>query len=324
MDRILAPGSKPASPSECELAGIRCRIVAEPDIGPALAAGWQAEVREFAVDSPLLADVWLAGLSPAGGAPRVFVTRKPLATARCAAVFGCAGRRARAAVASLAGLESDDAEQTRRRLEAVIAHELGHLAGYGHCRTPGCLMRPAETAADLDLRRLDVCPACRRRCAWPLAAALLAFCLAASLLLDTAIERVRNRTEVFRWRADGAAGVLVLEDNEVLRLRSPAAAARAAEALNSLYASMTPPRLVAVQSGAGLRILAGDREVVAMDVVETGGAAPDQFARRWAAGMDALLQGKGPEKQGCPACHVARRGEVLDAMARRAHWWRSW
>jgi hypothetical protein len=323
MERILAPGSKPASPPECELAGMRCRIVAEPDIVPAILADRRAEVREFAGGAPLLADVWLAGIGPASGAPRVFVTRKPLATARCAAVFGYARRRARAAVASLAGLESDDAEQTRRRLEAVIAHELGHLAGYGHCRTPGCLMRPAETAADLDLRRLDVCPACRRRRAWTLAAALLAFCLAASLLLDTAIERVRNRTEVFRWRADGAAAVLVLEDNEVLRLRSPAAAARAAEALNGLYASMTPPRLEAVRTGASLRILAGGREVLAMDAVETGGAAPDEFARRWAARTDAFLQGKGPEEQGCPACHVARRGEVMDAMARRSHWWRS-
>jgi len=302
---------------------MRCQIIAEPDIDPAISADWQVEVREFAAGAPVLADVWLAGVSPAGGAPRVFVTRKPLATARCAAVFGYARRRARAAMASLAGLESDDAEQTRRRLEAVIAHELGHLAGYRHCRTPGCLMRPAETAADLDVRRLDVCPACRRRRAWPLAAALFTFCLAASLLLDAAIERIRNRTEVFRWRADGAAGVLVLEDNEVLRLRSPAAAARAAETLNELYASMTPPRLEAVRTGASLRILAGGREVLAMDAVETGGAAPDEFARRWAARTDAFLQGKGPQERGCPACHVARRGEVLDAMIRRSHWWRS-
>lgn len=323
MERTIAPVGPPAQPAACRLAGMRCQIIAEPDIDPAISADWQAEVREFAAGTPVLADVWLAGVSPAGGAPRVFVTRKPLATARCAAVFGYARRRARAAVASLAGLESDDAEQTRRRLEAVIAHELGHLAGYRHCRTPGCLMRPAETAADLDLRRLDVCPACRRRRAWPLAAALFAFCLAASLLLDAAIERVRNRTEVFRWRADGAAGVLVLEDNEVLRLRSPAAAARAAETLNELYASMTPPRLEAVRTGASLRILAGGREVLAMDAVETGGAAPDEFARRWAARTDAFLQGKGPQEQGCPACHVARRGEVLDAMIRRSHWWRS-
>lgn len=324
MDRIPAPESKPAPPPECELAGMRCRIIAEPDIDPAMLADRRAELQELADGAPLLADVWLAGIAPASGAPRVFVTRKPLATAHCAAVFGYARRRARAAVASLAGLESDDAEQTRRRLEAVIAHELGHLAGYRHCRTPGCLMRPAETAADLDLRRLAPCPACRRRRAWPLAAALLAFCLAASLLLDTAIERVRNRTEVFRWRADGAAAVLVLEGNEILRLRSPAAAAAAAETLNALYASMTPPRLEAVRTGASLRILAGGREVLAMDDVETGGAAPDEFARRWAARMDPFLQGKGRQEQGCPACHVARRGEVLDAMIRRSHWWRSW
>ena len=311
-----------SSAATCEFLGVRCRIIAEPDIDPALLAPWHVQVRDFAAADPMLADAWLASLARARQTPQIFVTRRPLATTRCAAVFGYASRRAGAAIVSLAGLDSDSPEQTRRRLQAVITHELGHLAGYRHCRTPGCLMRPAETPAELDLRRLAPCSACRRRRAWPLAAVLLAFCLAASLLLDTAIDRIRNRTQVFRWRADGAKGTLPLEGNEILRLRSPAAAQAAAEALNALYASMSPPPLEVTQTGSDVRVVAGSREVLAMRAVETEGIAPDQFARQWAARMDPLLQGKGPQERGCPACHVTRRGEVLEAMNQRSRWWR--
>lgn len=316
----LTPGA--SAPAECEVAGMRCRITAEPGIEPETDMPWPAGVREFAAESPLQADAWLAALAPASGPPRVFITRKPLATARCASVFGYAGRRARAAIVSLAGLESDGPEQARRRLEAVVAHELGHLAGFGHCRTPGCLMRPAESMEDLDSRRLALCAACRRRRAWPLAAGLLAFCLAASLVLDAAIERIRNRSHVFSWRLDGAAAMLVLEGAPVLRLRNPAVAQAAADALNDLYASMSPPPL-GLEVGAGSpRIVAGGRQVVPLEAVDTGGAEGEMFARRWITRFEPLLQGKGTAQKGCPSCHVDRRSEVLDAMARRSRWWR--
>lgn len=311
------------SPASVEWLGVRCRIVAEPDVDRALLAPRPVELCEFLKkEEPVPADAWLSSLAPGRGPARIFVTRKPLATARCKVVFGYASRRSKAAIVSLAGLESDSPEQTRRRLEGVIAHELGHLAGYRHCRTPGCVMRPAETPADLDTRRLILCPACRRRRAWPPAASLLAFCVATSLLLNAAIERFRNRTQVFNWRADSVGGVIVLEGNEILRLRNPAAAQAAAQVLNELYASLAPPPLEIAQSGSGLCIVAGGREVVALSAVDTRGAAPDVFARQWAARLDPFLQGKGPQEQGCPACHVARRGEVLEAMDRRLRWWR--
>lgn len=337
MSRIVAPTGRPetapslpqaglppcaGAPAECEVAGMRCRIIVEPGIGPETGLPWPADVQEFAAESPVLADSYLAGLAPSGGPPRIFITRKPLATSRCAAVFGYAGRRTRAAVVSLFGLESDGPQQTRRRLEAVVAHELGHLAGYGHCRTPGCLMRAAESVEDLDSRQLAFCRACRVRRRLPLAAGVLAFCLAASLVLDAAIEKIRNRSHVFSWRPDGAAAVLELEGAPVLRLRNPAAAQAAADALNDLYASLSPPPLGFDPNGGSPRIMAGGRQVVSLEAVDTGGVEAERFAGRWIARFDPVIQGKGTVQQGCPSCHIDRRGEVLDAMARRSRWWR--
>lgn len=299
-----------------------CRFIAEPDIEPSLIPGTATDTRDIAAAGELAADAWLAALAPQPGPPIIFVTRQPLRTARCRSVFGYANRRARAALISLAGLESENPATTRRRLAALAAHELGHLAGYGHCRTPGCVMRPAESAADLDARRLVFCRRCRARRLWPWAAGLLAVCLVLSLSLDTAIEKIRNRTQVFSWRLSGPDAVLVFEQEELLRLRNPAEAHAAAEALNALYASMTPPPLRLAADGGRLRIAAGGQTLFPMDWVRTAGAAPEEFARRWIARVDPLLQGKGTVQQGCPSCHVDRRREVLDAMARRSRWWR--
>lgn len=299
-----------------------CRFIAEPDIDPSLVPGTSIDIRKIAAAGELAADDWLAALTPQPGLPIIFVTQQPLRTARCRSVFGYASRRARAALISLAGLESENPETTRRRLAALAAHELGHLAGYGHCRTPGCVMRPAESAADLDARRLAFCRRCRARRLWPWTAGLLAVCLVLSLSLDTAIEKIRNRTQVFSWRLSGPDAVLVFEQEELLRLRNPAEAHAAAEALNALYASMTPPPLRLDADGGRPRIAAGNQTLIPMEWVRTAGAAPEEFARRWIARVDPLIQGKGTVQQGCPSCHVDRRGEVLDAMARRSRWWR--
>jgi hypothetical protein len=183
-------------------------------------------------------------------------------------------------------------------------------------------MRPAESAADLDARRLAFCRRCRARRLWPWAVGLLAVCLVLSLSLDTAVEKIRNRTQVFSWRLSGPDAVLVFEHEELLRLRNPAEAHAAAEALNALYASMAPPPLRLQEDDGRLRIAAGNQTLFPMEWVRTAGAAPEEFARRWIARVDPLIQGKGAVQQGCPSCHVDRRREVLDAMARRSRWWR--
>lgn len=295
-----------------------CRWVREPDVDTALLAAPAGEVRTFGGDAPLLADSWLAALPRRGPAPVLYVTRRPLATRRCRSVFGFADRHRRAALVSLAGIETPDPARTRRRLAAVAAHELGHLAGFGHCRQPGCAMRPARSADELDGRPHAVCPACRRRRSWRIAASVLAVCLAASLLLDVAIERIRHRSRIFSSRAEAGAGVVFMQNQPVLRLRSPQAAASAAETLNRLYADMDAPPLRLELQAAEARVAAGPWVIFRLGDLAEGGAAA---ARDWIARIDPLLQGKGPESRGCPACHVLRRGEVLEAQRMRSLRW---
>ncbi len=319
----IRAGSADGAPQDAALpAGIAFRLVAEPGVEAALLPCPPAAVLPLADLDPACVDEWLAQRKEEGAAPVVYVTNRPLATRRCAAVFGYANRRAQAAVASLAGLVSNDPGRTRRRMAAVAAHELGHLAGRGHCRTPGCLMRPASSPEELDARSLVPCDACRGGRRWMAAGALLAACLAASLLFDAGIEKIRNRTRVFAWSAACSGAALLLHGKETLQLRSPAAAAAAAERLNQLYASMAPPALHLAGDGAGARIEAGGVVVLALEDVEAGGVPVVETARLWMEKVDQLLQGKGPAAQGCPACHVNRRDEVLEAAARRAHWWR--
>lgn len=305
------------SPASAPVAGVRW--VREPDVEPSLLPAAADEARPLGADGLLMADSWLAALPRRGPLPVLYVTRRPLATRRCRSVFGYADRRRRAALVSLAGIETPDPARTRRRLAAVAAHELGHLAGFGHCRQPGCAMRPARSAEELDGRSLALCPACRRRRRRRIAASLLAVCLAVSLLLDAAIERIRHRSRIFTSRAEAGAGVVLMEDHPVLRLRSLQAAAAAAEALNRIYADMDAPSLRLELEGTEARVAAGPWVIFRLRDLAEGGAPA---AREWISRVDPLLQGKGPEARGCPACHVLRRGEVLEAKRTRSLPWK--
>ena len=44
----------------------------------------------------------------------------------------------------------------------VMAHELGHGLGMGHCKTKGCLMTKIETKRDLDRQKLEFCNDCKK------------------------------------------------------------------------------------------------------------------------------------------------------------------
>ncbi len=48
-----------------------------------------------------------------------------------------------------------------RRLVVTARHELGHLAGLGHCDDPRCVMRLSRTVADTDRKRPEPCRRCR-------------------------------------------------------------------------------------------------------------------------------------------------------------------
>lgn len=51
----------------------------------------------------------------------------------------------------------------RRRVLTEAVHELGHVAGLGHCPDPRCALHFSSTVADTDLKGPDLCDRCRQR-----------------------------------------------------------------------------------------------------------------------------------------------------------------
>ena len=49
------------------------------------------------------------------------------------------------------------------RIAKEGSHEIGHLSGLDHCPDPGCIMFNPCTLEDLDRKKKQFCPACRRK-----------------------------------------------------------------------------------------------------------------------------------------------------------------
>lgn len=80
-------------------------------------------------------------------------------------VFGEAAMDGCCAVVALHPLRAGsggDGEVLRVRLLTEAVHELGHLAGAGHCRRGSCVMYPSRHIADTDHKGTVPCPDCRR------------------------------------------------------------------------------------------------------------------------------------------------------------------
>lgn len=96
----------------------------------------------------------------------VGVTEFDLAVPIFTFVFGRAKHGGRAAVVSLARLrpefhgEPPDPAVFARRAVAEILHELGHVAGLGHCRDASCLMHFSPTVEAIDVRGGSFCRPC--------------------------------------------------------------------------------------------------------------------------------------------------------------------
>lgn len=81
-------------------------------------------------------------------------------------VFGEATVGGCCAVVSLARLDPGRGPRSpvlRRRLLAEAVHELGHVAGLGHCDREACVMLPSRTAGDVDRRGGGFCESCLSR-----------------------------------------------------------------------------------------------------------------------------------------------------------------
>ncbi len=117
-------------------------------------------------DGRVSAGALLDGLvlgAPADAFRVVGVTDRPLGAPEEGEVIGYARLGERALVYSTDALSpgGDEAER-RARTRRLVAHELGHTHGAGHCRA-GCLMASAGTVRDLDHLADDLCPAHRAR-----------------------------------------------------------------------------------------------------------------------------------------------------------------
>lgn len=80
-------------------------------------------------------------------------------------LFGEAARGGCCAVVGTAPLRAGsgaDAEVLRARLVTEAVHEIGHLAGLGHCGRASCVMYPARDIADIDRKGPSFCIECRR------------------------------------------------------------------------------------------------------------------------------------------------------------------
>lgn len=97
--------------------------------------------------------IWSLGVAEADlGAPgRTFVFGEATVGGPCAVI----------GVARLGGgWPFSQRLRTRALTEAV--HELGHLAGLGHCDAPACVMLPSEGAEGVDRKGGEFCPGCAR------------------------------------------------------------------------------------------------------------------------------------------------------------------
>ncbi|MBW3569732.1 MAG: hypothetical protein KY467_01385 [Gemmatimonadetes bacterium] len=75
-----------------------------------------------------------------------------------AAMEGCC---AVVGIQPLRGGSGADGQVLRARLLTQAVHELGHLAGAGHCRRASCVMYPSRHIADSDHKGHTFCAECR-------------------------------------------------------------------------------------------------------------------------------------------------------------------
>lgn len=75
-------------------------------------------------------------------------------------IFGEATLGGCCALVSLARLREGAPERFPARLLGEALHEIGHVAGLGHCPVSGCIMVPARAVREIDARGHLFCPRC--------------------------------------------------------------------------------------------------------------------------------------------------------------------
>jgi len=173
-----------------------------PDVSLDVLLSPSARVQRVAAgDSPSAEQVSVASLIELGKAARsehervLILTDRDLFVPECETLFGYAAAHSNVAIVSTFYLRRDcDAARLRERLQNEIAHELAHLNGLQHCKTPGCLMHSVREAAELDGRAVAPCGKCpsrsRRRAAISGLAVAAVLMIAAVLGMDAVSARL--------------------------------------------------------------------------------------------------------------------------------------
>jgi hypothetical protein len=268
--------------------------------------------------------------------PLVIVVAEDLHSAGCASLFGFADPAACVAVVSTFRLGGDGDLRLRERLSKVIAHEWMHLAGRRHCKHPGCLMHPVASVDELDARGEALCDRCRRvrnsgvRWPWKGIAAAVAVVIALSGGMDLTVKALQTKSTPFYAQDEGTVAAVLYQGEEVLRIPATGSggdtASQRARALsnelNRLFAEIDPPFLQAHPQGASALVLAAGRPILTVDAAIAGTQSPEAFARGWTAKWNPLLQAKGRPHESCPDCHIRRRAQVRETVARPPRFWR--
>jgi hypothetical protein len=260
-----------------------------------------------------------------GHTPVLVLTSGDLVLEGCRWLFGYADRQRQVAVVSTFRLGSVGTERLRARLAHVIAHEEGHLRGLRHCSTPGCLMRPARNAEELDSRGLEPCADCRSpRLRWPAVAAAVLVSVLAIAGLDAVARWLKPKGPPFSWKAEGETAALLFKRQPLLRLRAAGAQPRAqslVQSLNGLFQQIEPPPFEVVRSGSGqASIRAGGNPLLEVLTGDAGADEPLRFAQAFVGRIEPLIRGKGTVAEGCPDCHIHRIADIEASIRARTGW----
>lgn len=129
---------------------------------------WDAHATRLPGRDQFDADSLLRSLDASGspGTVRIGLTAHDLGLALFTFVFGRAKKYGSAAIVSLARLGPEryglppDPQLLANRTLAEVMHEIGHVAGLGHCRDMGCIMYFATNVETIDLRGTGFCDGC--------------------------------------------------------------------------------------------------------------------------------------------------------------------
>lgn len=268
--------------------------------------------------------------------PLVVVVTEDLHAKGCASLFGFAAPDARVAVVSTSRLQTPDLPLFRERLAKVIAHEWMHLAGRRHCPHRGCLMHPVASVEELDARGDALCERCQQlpaagsRWPWRGIAVAIAIVIALSGGMDLTVKALQTKSTPFHTQRSGEAMLVRYQDEEVLRIAPNGAEREGARQqaqelsaqLNRLFGDIDAPLLTVQPRGETAVVLAAGTPILTVDAGMAGGESPEAFARHWAARWNPILQAKGRPEESCPDCHVRRRAQVREAVARPPRFWR--